>query len=129
MEIDMLSVDIDGNDYHVWKSINCINPRVVVAEYNSKFPPPCSYVMEYNENHVWDWSDGAGMSLTAATQLGEELGYQLVGTNLSGVNAFFVRKDLVKENMFPTPATAENLYNPARPLPFFQSKAAKRFLG
>lgn len=45
--------------------------------------------------------------------LGRELGYQLVGTNFNGVNAFFVRQDLAGD-MFITPATAENLYNPLR---------------
>ena len=38
-EIDLLSIDIDGNDYHVWKAIDVINPRVVVIEYNAKFTP------------------------------------------------------------------------------------------
>ena len=42
-EIDLLSIDIDGNDYHVLKAISCISPRVIVIEYNAKFvPPPCS---------------------------------------------------------------------------------------
>jgi hypothetical protein len=45
--------------------------------------------------------------------LGEELGYQLVGTNLNGVNAFFVKKELA-QNLFVLPAIAQNLYNPAR---------------
>jgi hypothetical protein len=57
-----------------------------------------------------------GMSLQAATDLGESFGYRLVGTNLKGVNAFFVRKDILRENenvLFSLSATAENLYNPA----------------
>ncbi|OAV73463.1 hypothetical protein Barb6_00220 [Bacteroidales bacterium Barb6] len=90
-EIDLLSIDIDRNDYYIWKNIRSINPRVVIVEYNGKFPPPCSYIMKYDENHQWDGSDKQGMSLQSATNLGESLGYQLVGTNLSGVNAFFVR--------------------------------------
>jgi hypothetical protein len=115
-EIDLLSIDIDGNDYHVWKNIKCINPRVVIVEYNAKFPPPCSFIMEYDENYCWDCSDKMGMSLQAAVELGESLGYQLVGTNLNGVNAFFVRNDIIhqKKNLFHLPATAEDLYNPAR---------------
>ncbi|MDR2087508.1 MAG: FkbM family methyltransferase [Dysgonamonadaceae bacterium] len=132
-EIDLLSIDIDGNDYHVWKSIECINPRVVVIEYNAKFPPPCSVIMEYDENYCWDWSDKMGVSLQAVTDLGESLGYQLVGTNLNGVNAFFVRKDIIlqkEKNLFPLPATAENLYNPARYyLIFSNGFPAKHFLG
>jgi hypothetical protein len=38
-EIDLLSIDIDGNDVHIFDSITCIKPRVVVIEYNAKFPP------------------------------------------------------------------------------------------
>jgi hypothetical protein len=132
-EIDLLSIDIDGNDYYIWKNINCINPRVVVVEYNAKFPPPCSYIMEYDETHQWDESDKMGMSLQAATDLGESLGYQLVGTNLNGINAFFVRKDIIQENanaLFPLPATAEKLYNPACYfLNFSGGHPAKHFLG
>lgn len=109
-EIDLLSIDIDGNDYWIWKSINCIKPRVVVIEYNAKFPPPCEWVMEYDPKYVWDGSDKQGASLKSLELLGYELGYTLVGTNMNGVNAFFVRDDLT-ENKFPQPATAENLYH------------------
>jgi hypothetical protein len=132
-EIDLLSIDIDGNDYYVWKNIHCINPRVVVVEYNAKFPPPCSFIMEYDEKHQWDESDKMGMSLQAAADLGASLGYRLVGTNLNGVNAFFVREDIIRENentLFPLPATAENLYNPAYYfLPFRGGHPARHFLG
>ncbi|MBQ6131000.1 MAG: hypothetical protein IJL12_01480 [Selenomonadaceae bacterium] len=112
-EIDLLSIDIDGNDYHVWQAINVVKPRVVVIEYNAKFPPNCDWKQAYNKRHKWDDSDWQGASLKALELLGRQLGYQLVGTNLNGVNAFFVRKDLAK-NLFIEPATAENLYNPAR---------------
>jgi hypothetical protein len=131
--IDLLSIDIDGNDYYIWKNISCISPRVVVVEYNAKFPPPCSFVMEYDKSHQWDESDKMGMSLQAAANLGESLGYQLVGTNLNGVNAFFVRKDILRENekaLFPLPATAENLYNPpCYCLNINAGHPAKHFLG
>jgi len=109
-EIDFLSIDIDGNDYWVWKSITCISPRVVIIEYNAKFPPTFEWIMEYDENHIWERGDEHGASLKAFEVLGQELGYQLVGTSTNGVNAFFVKKDLA-ENFFPEPATAENLYH------------------
>ncbi len=112
-EIDLLSIDIDGNDYYVWKAINVIKPRVVVIEYNGKFPPDLDWKQAYNSKHIWDGSDWHGASLKAYELLGRELGYQLVGTGINGVNAFFVRQDLA-EDKFITPATAENLYNPLR---------------
>lgn len=112
-EIDLLSIDVDGNDYHIWKAIDVVRPKVVVIEYNAKLPPECKWIMPYDENHIWDSTDRHGASLLALEELGREKGYQLVGTNLNGVNAFFVRSDLAG-NKFPNPATAENLYNPPR---------------
>lgn len=114
-EIDLLSIDIDGNDYYVWQAINVVRPRVVIIEYNGKFPPNCDWKQAYNKRHIWDYSDWQGASLKALELLGRQLGYQLVGTNTNtnGVNAFFVRQDLAKD-LFIEPATAENLYNPAR---------------
>ena len=112
-EIDLLSIDIDGNDYHVWQAINVVRPRVVVIEYNAKFPPNLEWKQAYNKRHMWKGSDWQGASLKAFELLGSRLGYQLVGTNLTGSNAFFVRNDLTKD-FFIEPATAENLYNPAR---------------
>lgn len=95
------------------ESITVVTPRVVIIEYNGKFPPDCNWKMAYNENHIWDGSDWHGASLKALEILGKKLGYQLVGTNLSGANAFFVREDLTK-NLFYKPANAEALYNPLR---------------
>ncbi|MDR1850194.1 MAG: hypothetical protein LBQ75_09145 [Zoogloeaceae bacterium] len=112
-EIDLLSIDIDGNDYWVWEAISCIQPRVVVIEYNAKFPPDFEWVMEYNKNHIWNGNDKHGASLKSLELLGQKSGYQLVGTNLNGVNAFFVKQDATG-NLFAQPATAENLYNPQR---------------
>lgn len=88
-EIDLLSIDIDGNDYWVWNAISCISPRVVVIEYNAKFPPNHEWIMDYDAKHTWDGDDEQGASLKAYEKLGEKLGYQLVGTNVKGVNAFF----------------------------------------
>ncbi|GBR75245.1 hypothetical protein NO1_2262, partial [Candidatus Termititenax aidoneus] len=112
-EIDLLSIDIDGNDYWVWEAISCIKPRMVVIEYNAKFPPTHEWVMKYDEKHIWCGDDEQGASLKSLELLGARLGYQLVGTNWNGVNAFFVKKEAAK-NLFPQPAQAENLYNPTR---------------
>jgi hypothetical protein len=126
-EIDLLSIDIDGNDYHVFEVISVVDPRVVVIEYNAKFPPFCGWVMPYDARHVWDGSDKQGASLKALEELGSRKNYRLVGTNYSGVNAFFVRKDLAGD-LFASPPTAENLYNPMRPLRYKSGHPAKAFL-
>jgi len=128
-EIDLLSVDIDGNDYWVWEAITCVKPRVVIIEYNAKFPPPYEWVMPYNSAHVWDGSDLQGASLKALEKLGARLGYQLVGTNMNGVNAFFVRGDLAG-GLFPQPATAENLYHSWRSRRYISSgHPTRRYIG
>jgi hypothetical protein len=112
-EIDLLSLDIDGNEYHVFESISCVEPRVIVIEYNAKFPPPVLFCMRYNEKHVWDSTDNFGASLKFLEVKLKEKGYDLVGCNLTGSNAFFVRDDLTKDR-FLTPFSAENHFEPAR---------------
>lgn len=112
-EIDLFSIDIDGNDFWVWKALTAISPRVVVIEYNATWRPPSTTVMEFDDNYQWDGSNYTGTSLKALEKLGHEKGYNLVACNFSGVNAFFVRKDLCGDN-FLEPFTAEKHYEPAR---------------
>ncbi|MGH9772184.1 MAG: hypothetical protein ACRD4Q_10875, partial [Candidatus Acidiferrales bacterium] len=86
-EIGLLSVDIDGNDYYILRAIDSVSRRVIVAQYNAKFPPDVFWVMEYNETHRWDATDYFGSSLKALETLLREKGYSLVGCNLLGCNA------------------------------------------
>ena len=111
---DFLSIDIDGNDWYVWEAIKALKPRLVCIEYNGKFPPDCNWKQAYDAKHSWDNSDWQGASLKAMELLGREKGYVLVGTNLTGVNAFFVRQDLFSKEKFLDCVTAEELYNPTR---------------
>jgi len=128
-EIDLLSIDIDGNDYWVWEAIKCINPRVVVIEYNGKFPPNFEWVMEYDSNHIWQGDDKYGASLKSLELLGSKLGYQLVGTNVMGVNAFFVKRNLAND-LFVSPPIAEKLYNPARwTMQYISGHTSKEYIG
>jgi hypothetical protein len=110
--LDLLSIDIDGNDYHVLKAMQAVQPRVLVVEYNGKFPPPMDLVQPYDPAHVWDRSDYFGASLQAIANLAARRGYRLVGTNVVGVNAFFVRSDLAADHFAEGGAAA--LYNPPR---------------
>lgn len=112
-EIDCLSIDIDGNDYHVWQALSVLNPRVAVVEYNAKYPPPVSLVQRYDPAYTWGRERDGGASLAALTKLAEAKGYQLVGCNLTGANAFYVRRDLAADH-FASPATPENFYHPPR---------------
>jgi len=112
-EIDLLSIDIDGNDFHIFNAITCLSARVVVIEYNAKFVPPTIFCMEYDASHVWQGDDCIGASLKFLEIHLDKKGYYLVGCNLSGTNAFFVRKDLVGDK-FLAPFTAEQHYQPPR---------------
>jgi len=112
-EIDLLSIDLDGNDYHIWEAISAVNARVVVAEYNARFRPPHDWCMDYDAGHEWSGTDFMGSSLEALTRLGTARGYQLAGCNIVGVNAFFVRNDLAGE-LFAAPASAGHLFQPPR---------------
>jgi len=112
-EIDLLSIDIDYNDYWVWKAIGTIDPRVVVIEYNATLRPPMSLVVPYRSDGQWDGSNFYGASLEALVRLGAEKGYRIVGCSLAGVNAFFVRQDLCADH-FVEPATALEHYEPPR---------------
>ena len=98
-EIDLLSVDVDGNDFWIWKAINCVKPRLVIIEYNSFFGSNISATIKYNSKFSWNHRNNKsyyGASLKALEKLGKQKKYILVGVDKNGVNAFFVRNDLAK---------------------------------
>lgn len=123
-EIDLLSIDIDYNDYWVWKALQ-LRPRVVAIEYNATIRPPLALTVPYDPQRAWDGTSHFGASLSALVKLGREKGYSLVGCCFSGVNAFFVRDDLVGDR-FCAPFTAENHYEPPR---YFMRYPAGHFPG
>jgi hypothetical protein len=112
-EIDFLSIDIDRNDYWVWKAIDVVNPRVVAIEYNATLRPPMALVVPYQADVQWDGSNHYGASLEALVRLATAKNYRLVGCSIAGVNAFFVRADLCADR-FLEPATAAEHYEPPR---------------
>lgn len=112
-EFDLLSIDIDRNDYYIWKAITRYSPRVVILEYNSIFRPGDDFVVPYDANAMWDKSSNFGASLETMTKLGLEKGYRLVASSFAGLNAFFVREDVMGDH-FTGPFTAENHYEPPR---------------
>jgi len=96
-EIDLLSIDIGTHTFHTLKNLTIINPRVIVVEYNPKYGPTLEWEMEYDKNSSWDGSDYYGASLKSYQKMLEKINYKLVGCNITGVNAFFVRGDLVND--------------------------------
>jgi Methyltransferase FkbM domain len=106
-EFDLLSIDIDGNDYWVWKAISRYSPRVVIVEYNVFFQPETAKTIAYDASHVWDKEHHGlyhGASLAAFDKLAREKGYALVHTEPYCPNALFVRRDLL-----PSDATLPSL--------------------
>ena len=109
--LDLLSLDIDGNDAIVLGQILTVTkPRVLILEYNGKFPPPLKLSVAYNPTHGWAGDDYYGSTLQVfVDQLQGQ--YRLVSCGLSGANAYFVRDDLAAS--FSQYLTAQ-LYMPAR---------------
>src|SRR5579872_1690072 len=83
-DFDLLSIDIDGNDYHAWAAVKTYRPKAVVIEFNPTIPNEVDFVQEpvTHLNH--------GASLAALVRLAREKGYELVSTTLN--NAFFVEQ-------------------------------------
>lgn len=96
-EIGLLSVDIDGNDFWVWQAMDCVNPIIVVAEYNSVFGADHALSVPYDPSFIRENAHYShlywGCSLGALSHLAAQKGYSLVGSNSAGNNAFFVRND------------------------------------
>jgi hypothetical protein len=111
-EFDFLSIDIDGNDIHLLRALQ-LRPKVLCIEYNAKWPPNIRKAPVYDPRRMWTGSDFMGASLAAMNDSAVEKGYRLVGTNITGANAFFVRDDLAGA-LFPDDASPENLHNPPR---------------
>ena len=100
-DIGLLSIDIDGNDYYVWQSIDIIKPVIVVVEFNAVLGDVHSITVPYNPDFFRTKAHYSnlyfGASLMALIDLGKEKGYTFVGTNTNGVNAFFIRNDFASE--------------------------------
>jgi len=82
IDFDLLSVDIDGNDYHVWEDVQHYRPKVVVIEFNPTIPNTVQFVQSRDTRVT------QGSSVLSITKLAKLKGYELVATTT--VNAIFV---------------------------------------
>jgi hypothetical protein len=102
-EIGLLSIDIDGNDYWVFEAVTAVNPAIVVIEYNSRFGANRAVSIPYDPAFDrWQAHPSGlyfGASLPAICNLARRKGYGFVGCNSFGVNAFFVRTDLLNDRV------------------------------
>jgi hypothetical protein len=92
-DFDVLSIDVDGNDLWIWKSLKNYNPKFVIAEYNPHYSPEQSLTIAYDPNHRFNYDDYYGATAGAFNKLADEKGYILVA-NTGGLNLFYCRKDL-----------------------------------
>lgn len=101
-DIGILSIDIDGNDYWIWKEISIVNPAIVIIEYNARFGYEESLTIPYIENFNRKNSEVSkiyyGASLAALTKLAKQKNYSLICTNSNGNNAYFVKNELINKN-------------------------------
>lgn len=97
-EFDLLSVDIDGNDYWITKKVlENYKPRVIIAEFNSEHPLDESKTIKYDPKFTFDnFSDYYGYTYAAGLRLAEEFGYTVIFQN-SNQNMYYLRNDLVTE--------------------------------
>ncbi|MDQ6780417.1 MAG: hypothetical protein M3Z37_04590 [Candidatus Eremiobacteraeota bacterium] len=113
LTFDFLSIDVDGNDYWLWQALHEYKPRLVVIEYNAAYPPPAKWVMKYNPGFRWKGTAYYGASLTSLTRLATSMGYALIGTEQHGINAFYLRSELLADARLPE-LTPEEAYHPPR---------------
>jgi hypothetical protein len=89
-DLDLLVIDIDSNDYYVWRAIRDSRPKVVQIEYNPAYPPPQLAVVDFHPLNYWDGTDYHGASIQSYYELGRKKGYELIYGNQAGNNLFFV---------------------------------------
>jgi AcrR family transcriptional regulator len=93
VDLDLLVIDIDSNDYYVWRAIHSFQPKIVQVEANPAFPPPQQMVVDFHPMNYWDGSDYHGASAQTWYNLAKKKGYELVHHSSRGNNLFFVRKE------------------------------------
>jgi hypothetical protein len=99
-DVGLLSIDIDGNDYWIWEAIQSVRPWIVIIEYNSLFglrPIAVPYKEDFDRADAHYSNLYYGASLGALHHLAQKKGYLLLGSNVWGHNAFFVRADIARE--------------------------------
>jgi hypothetical protein len=102
-EIGLLSIDVDGNDYWIFDAISVVRPAIVIVEYNHRFGPDRAVTVPYDPEFRRDRAHYShiyyGASLRALCLVAQRKEYAFVGCESFGVNAFFVRRDLMTDRL------------------------------
>ena len=109
-DLGILSIDIDGVDWHVLEALGSWRPAILVVEYNDAFGFTQPVTVPYDSDFVRAGKHPSnlywGASLPAFDYLARRRDYALVGINGAGSNAFFVRRDLLNEHVREVPVAA-----------------------
>lgn len=104
-DIGLLHIDLDGNDYYILEAIDFskLNPSILILEYNAVFGPDRPVSVPYDKNFVRTKAHHSnlffGASLAALTHGAEKKGYALIGCNLAGNNAYFVKREMLNSSI------------------------------
>lgn len=113
-DLDVLSLDIDGVDYWIWKALDVVQPRILIVEvqdiWGADEAVTVPYRPDFNEGEASGFNN-CGASLPAWVKLNRDKGYRLVGATSNGLNAFFLRND-VAPDIFPEVSAAACLDQP-----------------
>jgi len=94
-EFDLLSIDIDGNDYWILQQIlTAFRPRLIISEYNSEFTD--SRTIEYDPEFYFKATDYYGYTFEAGLKLADKFGYRVIFQN-ANLNMYYLRKDLLDD--------------------------------
>jgi len=109
-EVDVLSLDIDGNDLHLWNAMT-LRPRILICEFNNAVPSELALTIPYHADFSFtvlppDQVLFRSASLAAYAAVGKHKGYRLVGLNALGFNALFLRSDVLAAEMPEIPLSA-----------------------
>lgn len=103
-QFDLLSIDVEGDDYHLWSSLKGYEPAVVVLDFNPSIANDIFYVQEYQATSPF------GASLRACASLAHNKGYKLIAA--TDWNAIFLRNDLISATLAPTYTLLDDMYTP-----------------
>jgi hypothetical protein len=108
-EVDVLSLDIDGNDLYLWSAMK-MRPRILICEFNNAVPSELALTIPYQPDFSFaalppDQAMFRSASLAAFVAVGRRKGYRLVGMNALGFNAIFLRDDVLAAEMPEIPVS------------------------
>lgn len=110
-DFDVLSIDVDSIDYHLWEALHGYAPKIVIIEYNASIPPEQEYVVPRDLAASLSGTSREGASILSLYRLGRKKGYRLAYSELSGTNLFFVH-DSCWPRLDGLELSAAELYQP-----------------